>query len=57
MTRGDEMTSSTETTGTAAAQVPAQRVPRDEAIREARREYAERAREGDLAAMLAPYHR
>ncbi len=38
-------------------EIPAQRVPRDQAISEARRDYADRARAGDLAALLAPYHR
>lgn len=37
--------------------VPAQRGPRDEAIRAARKDYAEHARDGDLEALLAPYHR
>jgi len=41
----------------AESQIPRQRTPRDEALRAASEEYAERAREGDLDALLAPYHR
>ena len=37
--------------------VPTQRGPRDEAIRAARTDYAAHARDGDLEALLAPYHR
>ena len=36
--------------------LPVQRTPRDEALAAASAEYAERAREGDVAALLAPYH-
>ena len=37
--------------------IPAQRGPRAEAIRAARQDYAEHARDGDLEALLAPYYR
>ncbi|MGZ4493721.1 MAG: hypothetical protein ACXVWU_03400 [Nocardioides sp.] len=42
-------------TGPAPA-VPAQRTSRDEARRLEAEKYAESARHGDLAALLAPYH-
>lgn len=41
----------------ASTPIPPQRTPRDERIRAASAEYADRARAGDLAALLAPYHR
>ena len=48
---------STPTPDDPAARLPQQRTPRDQALEAASAEYAARAREGDLGALLAPYHR